>query len=373
MIKKRNGTYVVTYSTRDKFGRKVKRQQSGISSLARARRVESEFISELTQSRNGFDYAGLSFIEFLDKHYLTYCYSSFSDAENLDKTIKKWCRRIFNVKIDAITPNDISDILSDASCELKYSTLKKLKSFLSRIFIFACEGGLKHNPCAGLRIPKQKQDVQAKVLTKDEANLLLRASEDLKPVWHKIWAFHLLTGVRSGEGIALLKTDVDIENSIISVNKSWNKQKGLKCTKTGDWRIVPISNVLKPLIIQLLADRTTGEYLLPHPWQWKKGDQARVLRQFCQGIGITPVKFHDLRATFITHMFANGASIAEVQSVVGHSDLKTTQRYLRLAGVNVMGSTDKLKFVLPGFEKGEKILTMRDRVELLGTQLAANA
>ena len=81
MIKKRNGTYVVTYSTRDKFGRKVKRQQSGISSLAKARRVESEFISELTQSRNGFDYAGLSFIEFLNKHYLTYCHSSFSDAE----------------------------------------------------------------------------------------------------------------------------------------------------------------------------------------------------------------------------------------------------------------------------------------------------
>ena len=79
----------------------------------------------------------------------------------------------------------------------------------------------------------------------------------------------------------------------------------------------------------------------------KKGDQSRVIRQFCQGIGITSIRHHDLRATFITQLFAAGASIAEVQSIVGHVDLKTTQRYLRLAGVDVAGVTNKLDFVLP--------------------------
>ncbi|MCG8337454.1 MAG: site-specific integrase, partial [Proteobacteria bacterium] len=116
-----------------------------------------------------------------------------------------------------------------------------------------------------------------------------------------------------------------------------------------------------------MSDEENGEYLLPHPWQWAKGDQARVLRHFCTGLGITPIRFHDLRATFITHMFADGASIAEVQSIVGHSDLKTTQVYLRLAGVNVKGATDKLGFVLPNADSGGNILSIRDRLERTGT------
>ena len=98
-----------------------------------------------------------------------------------------------------------------------------------------------------------------------------------------------------------------------------------------------------------------------------------MLREFCLGLGITPVRFHDLRATFITHMFACGASIAEVQAIVGHSDLKTTQVYLRLAGVNVRGATDKLSFVLPNRPANQKVLNMRQRIELVGTQMIANA
>ena len=374
MIKKQgNGTYAVTYSTRDKGGRKVKRKKSNVSSLAMAKRVEADFIAELKNRRNGFEYAGLKFGEFLHRHYLPYCEKSFTDAEYLEKTIRKWSRSLYKMKIDAISPNDVSRILEDASGGLSYATLKKLKSYLSRVFVHACNGGLKQNPCYLAKIPKRKEEVQAKVLTKDETNLLLRKAEELQPVWYRVWAFHLFTGLRSGEGYALLKTDVDIGSRTISVNKSWNSKIGLKCTKTGDWRIVPISKTLEPLIVELLADESNGEYLLPHPWQWKRGDQARILRQFCQGIGITPVKFHDLRATFITHMFAGGASIAEVQSVVGHSDLKTTQVYLRLAGVGVRGSTDKLDFILPSADSGNKVFSLKAKMELVGTQFAANA
>ena len=291
----------------------------------------------------------------------------------MERTVRKHCQSIFNVKIEAITPNDILEILNTAGEVVSYGTLKKIRSYLSRVFIHACNGGLKFNPCSSAKIPKRKEVVQAKVLTQQEVNILLRQSKELKPVWYKIWAFHVFTGLRSGEGYALQKTDIDIENMTISINKSWSSKLGFKSTKNGDWRIVPISEAIKPLIIELLTDNSNGEFLLPHPWQWTHGDQARVLRQFCEGIGITPIRFHDLRATFITHMFANGASIAEVQSVVGHSDLKTTQVYLRLAGVCVKGATDKLNFAIPSFDVGHNVLSLKDKVELIGTQLAVNA
>ena len=114
-----------------------------------------------------------------------------------------------------------------------------------------------------------------------------------------------------------------------------------------------------------MADASNGNLLLPHPKKWTRGEQARVVRDFCTGIGITPIRFHDLRATFITHLFVNGASIAQVQAVVGHKDLKTTQKYLRLAGVDVKEVTDKLNFRIPS--EVDNVISLRDRMESFGT------
>jgi integrase len=368
MIKKqKNGTYTVTYSTRNKRGQKVKKMKSGITSLTMAKRVEADFIAELKSKKEGYDYAGLTFEKFFNNHYIPHCERSCTDADDVMKTVNKWCQSIYKVKIDAITPNDISQILVQAANDLAYTTLKKLKSFISRVFIHAVHGGLKSNPCRPIKIPKRKEKTQPRVLTKDESNLLLKHSAALNPVWYKIWAFHLFTGMRSGEGYALLKTDVDMEKGTISVNKSWDVEKGVKCTKTGEWRVVPIAKTIKPLLVELLTDHTSGEYLLPHPWQWRTGKQALVLKNFCKEIGITPVKFHDLRATFITQMFASGGTIAEVQAIVGHNSLRTTKIYLRLSGVCVKGATDKLSFSLPSFGQGNNVVSLKDRMVQTGT------
>ena len=38
--------------------------------------------------------------------------------------------------------------------------------------------------------------------------------------------------------------------------------------------------------------------------EWRNGIQSKTLSSFCQRLGIEEVKFHDLRATFITNMLA---------------------------------------------------------------------
>lgn len=45
--KQSNGKYIVTYSTRNKRGKKVKKQKSGVSSHSKAKRIEADFIAEL--------------------------------------------------------------------------------------------------------------------------------------------------------------------------------------------------------------------------------------------------------------------------------------------------------------------------------------
>jgi hypothetical protein len=40
----------------------------------------------------------------------------------------------------------------------------------------------------------------------------------------------------------------------------------------------------------------------------------------------------------------------QVMSIVGHSKTSTTDEYLRLAGVNIKGSTDRIGYCLPKLE-----------------------
>jgi hypothetical protein len=87
--------------------------------------------------------------------------------------------------------------------------------------------------------------------------------------------------------------------------------------------------------------------VLPRSSEWKHGEQANITRNFCKLIGITEIKFHDLRATFITNALTQGASLPQIMSIVGHSRMSTTDEYLRLADINVKGVADKVSYTLP--------------------------
>ncbi|MCM0606570.1 MAG: site-specific integrase [Xanthomonadaceae bacterium] len=147
---------------------------------------------------------------------------------------------------------------------------------------------------------------------------------------------------------ALKWSDVDLEGRKISVSKQWTSKNGIGPTKTHRSRVVPISDDLAGFLRELkLRHGAERESVLPILPEWEGGAQAQVTREFCKMIGITEIKFHDLRATFITSLLSRGESLARVMSMVGHGQLKTTNGYLRKAGVDVQGGTDKLGYKLP--------------------------
>ncbi|MCM0604690.1 MAG: tyrosine-type recombinase/integrase [Xanthomonadaceae bacterium] len=111
--------------------------------------------------------------------------------------------------------------------------------------------------------------------------------------------------------------------------------------------MVPISDDLLLFLKELKLKNSKEEFVLPHLTEWTRGDAAEVIKSFCKSIGITPIKFHDLRATFITNLLSLGESLARVMAIVGHADIDTTNVYLRLAGVELNGGTDKIGYEIP--------------------------
>ena len=149
-------------------------------------------------------------------------------------------------------------------------------------------------------------------------------------------------------------------------HKQFTSKDGLHETKTNLSRVVPIADELRPLLKWFISEGGFSEtlwkwkneskqereffvwdnLLLPRVSEWKQGEQSSFLRDFCRGIGVPEIKFHDLRATFITNMLSKGVALNVVMSIVGHRRIATTDIYNRLAGVGVKGSTNKLSYGL---------------------------
>jgi integrase len=215
-----------------------------------------------------------------------------------------------------------------------------------RVFNRAVESGLiVFNPAAKIKvkIPETKQ----LALSSKEIEILLREAKLQRHRFYEVWALALLTGMRSGELYALKWTDVEFENGLIHVTKSWNSKNGIGPTKSSKNRIVPLSKAALTFLRELKLKAGSLDHVLPRLQEWTKGSQATVLKNFCRSLCITAVKFHDLRATYITQLLMNGVPVSKVMAIVGHAELKTTQGYLRMTGKDLMGATECLGIELP--------------------------
>ena len=184
------------------------------------------------------------------------------------------------------------------------------------------------------------------ILNLTEIRTFLYEAKARNHEWYPVWATALLTGMRSGELFALEWNDVDFENKLVRVKKSFNKRTNeIKSTKAGYWRNVPISNELNNLLVELKSLNGSTTWVLPRLSEWLRGEQAKPLRHFLKEIGLPSVKFHTLRACFATQLLADGVETAKVMKIGGWKDLKTMQIYMRLAGVDEKGATEGLRFL----------------------------
>lgn len=232
--------------------------------------------------------------------------------------------------------------------EWAYDTRKVSKDFVS--------------PMEGIKIGKGEER-PPQILTLEEIKKLLQAAKIVDHHWYPIWAFAVLTGMRSGELHALTWDQIDLEKKTIMVSKSFDPNAGKAGpTKGRYWRVVPINDSLRNLIIEIKSKHVIPSgHVLPRSLEWDHGDQAVSLRNFMLSINMTPVKFHTLRACFATQMLANGVPAAIVMKIGGWKKMATMDIYLRLAGVDTKGATNCLEFLPQDIVFGDNVVNLNDR------------
>lgn len=264
----------------------------------------------------------------------------------------KYANQWRNILASDICKSDARILLNEMKdAGLSLSMQKKVKSSINLVFKWAIEEGLvdlNNSPVEGIKLA-QKTEKVPKILTLDEVRTLLTQAKLRNHSWFHIWSVALLTGMRSGELMALRWTDVEFDKGTIQVSRSIKQRGGCeKSTKSGYWRTIPISSELRSILIELKNERGGEDFILPRPDGWIQGYAGKILRIFLKEIGIEKdIVFHTLRACFATHLLATGAEAAKVMQIGGWKDFKTFQIYIRLAGISVKGVTDSLS-LLPG-------------------------
>ncbi len=131
----------------------------------------------------------------------------------------------------------------------------------------------------------------------------------------------ILTGARKREVLDARWEDFDFEN------RRWR----IPVTKSGKPRTVPLSDGTLKLLAQvpqrdacpfIFANPKTGKPYVSFFNSWNK---ARKIA------GLTDVRIHDLRHSFASFLVNAGRSLYEVQRILGHTQIKTTQRYAHLS------------------------------------------
>lgn len=194
-------------------------------------------------------------------------------------------------------------------------TVNRYLGYLRAVFRFGVAHELTtKNPLAKWKkTPERKKDVH---LTVADLRRIIASAEP-----HLAWALEVEwnLGTRPGktELFALRWADVDFDAPAIHV----------RGTKTaGSNRIVPITPDFRARLL-IVRQEAQSAFLIEYEGRPVK-QMARSLKTACRRAGITyPVCMYDVRHLFATVLLNEGADLAAVSALLGHSNVATTQKH----------------------------------------------
>ena len=245
-----------------------------------------------------------------------------------------------NKYLDQITKADVIALMAKHRTTHAPGSCNRLLILLR--YLFSCSlkweiPTIKATPTAG--IPLMKEDnVKERFLSTEEAQRLygvLTRSDNV--MLQYIIPMLILTGARKREVLDARWEDFDYERRL------WR----IHTTKLGKPRFVPMSDGVITLLESV--PRFGCQWAFPNPKTLKpfvsifhSWNSAR-----CEA-GLADVRIHDLRHSYASFLVNAGRSLYEVQRLLGHTQIKTTQRYAHLSHDTLLDATNSVNTALSG-------------------------
>ncbi len=228
-----------------------------------------------------------------------------------------------------------------SSIARKISALRSFFKYLTREQVIAS------NPAKGVSTPKVEKNLPA-ALTVDETFRLVELPTGLEAGKHSepskesrlrdraILELLYSSGLRVSELVGLNLDQLNPDLGMVKVMGKGRKE-----------RMVPVGvkalEALKAYLEQRGASSGEGPiFMNSSGGRLTTRSVGRLMKKYARHSGISRrVSPHSLRHTFATHLLDAGADIREIQEMLGHASLSTTQRYTHVSIGRLMEVYDK--------------------------------
>lgn len=216
--------------------------------------------------------------------------------------------------IDGITVDAVQRYISEkVAAGVSPRTVENHIHVLRRILDHAVRCGLvNENAAKKASLPRQEKR-EMRFLTAEGIARLIDATA---PSWRPLIAMAALTGVRRGEILALRFTDVDFDAGTISISRSMRNGVVTSCKTASSVAVLPMPETLSHLLAQRRRQAPDPKGLVfcrrdgsPLP----DGLPNRILADALKRAGLPPMRFHDLRHSFVVMHLQSGTDIKTLQ------------------------------------------------------------
>jgi len=289
--------------------------------------------------------------DFIDQQYLPYV-KTYKRSWICDVgVIKNHINPVFgSMYMDELKKQDVIGLISKMLETYAPGTVNRVVILLRYIYNLAIRwetAGISKNPTAGIPLLEENNQKE-RYLTPEEARKLVAA---LKGSENKMLQFIIpmliLTGARKMEVQKARWEDINWEQRI------WR----IPLTKSGKARHVPISD--GALMILESIPRIEGcPWIFPNPKTQKPyNSYYNSWNTVRKSVGLSDVRIHDLRHSFASFLVNSGRSLYEVQRILGHTQISTTQRYAHLSQDSLLTAANEIGKTIPSL--------MSNRIEVI--------
>lgn len=257
------------------------------------------------------------------------------------------------VTAETLTPADITaahikQYLAHLQGDKHYKSATLARTLSSvRVFFRFCirEGHIESNPAQFVFTPKISKRLPVYLIESELQKIL--AAPDLETIWGKrdyaILVTLGLTGLRRGEVVSLNIDGVDFLSKTLRVIGKGSKERIVPMNvwveqSLQEWLSVkPVTADSNPVFTnQKLGTRLTGQTL----WD--------IVKRYLQIAGIEKSKIspHKLRHTFATLLHFNSIELVEIQKLLGHASIVSTQIYTHTNADKLRQAVDSLNPIL---------------------------
>ena len=311
----------------------LERQQNK-ETLELAKKIRFEKGQQLLESVEGYRLKKDRDINFLD-YFQSYIDSYTKKDINMIKIalsrFKDFLKETpeYNKFMKRIKPEQITRDMVEAYTEYlqtrsKGEGARSIYSRFKKVIKYAVEHDvMTKNPCTGIVIKVDDQQLKKDVLSMDEIQTLIATRyKNQNPNIRRAFIFCLYCGLRFCDVKDLTFKNVDYSNKLLKFEQ--NKTKG---HSANSGVVIPLNDGLLKLIGEPTDNDSRDKVIFPLPTYMAC---LRSVGRWVKRAGIDKhITWHCARHSFAVNILNNGANIKTVASLLGHSGLKHTEKYTR--------------------------------------------